>query len=124
MVTSTAPATKPAIPTSRWARGVLSRALRSASQPPASVPMRPPTTITTPASRPALAGGHVEPSLEHGRQPEGVRRQDEEEEGLGDDRRPQRRDAHELDELLEAGVGGLDERRAPLDGALGAVRAS
>ena len=54
-VTRTAPARNPAMPTSRCAVGVV-LARRSAIQPPASVPIRPPTTITAPASSPAPPG--------------------------------------------------------------------
>src|SRR5207247_11386102 len=53
-----------------------------------------------------------EAPLEDGRQPEGVGREDEEEKGLGDDRRPQGGDSHEVDELAKAGVGGPGDGRA------------
>src|ERR1700730_12953232 len=40
--------------------------------------------------------GHVEPAVEHGRQPEGVGREHEIEDALGENCSAQRRDAHEV----------------------------
>src|SRR5438270_6568161 len=84
IVMSTAPTMNPAMPTSRCAVGVFT-ARRSANQPPASVPIRPPTTITTPDQQAGPALGHVEAPLEDGRQPERVRGEHEIEEGLGEE---------------------------------------
>ena len=65
----------------------------------------------------ALAGAEVEAPVEEDGQPEGVGREHEVEERLAEDRGPQGRDLHQLEELADAGVVGLDHRLADFFGA-------